>query len=196
MKILAVIPCRKNSTRVPDKNLLQLGPRGKSNLVRTIHVVKQCEHIKVVAVVSDDPKTRNLACMHGCLALCEPVHVARHGDLYDVMDFALRKVKGDWEAVALAYPNVPIRPANLFNDLTDKLIVTKADSVTALVRDRGHAGGSIFGLEYLRQMIVDRTAIDRHDWRIIDYRQDEIVEIDSLEDVTWANTLLNADDYQ
>lgn len=197
MKILAVIPARQNSTRVPNKNTMRLGPgNGKPNLVRTIEAVKSCDAIETIAVVTDDEKAAKLALLNGCRALEEPPHVAKHGDLFDVMDFALRHVDGDWEAVALAYPNVPIRPPNLFNDLLDRLIIHGGDSVAAVARDRRHGGGSIFRINYLRELIVDRTAVDRYDWRVVKYPQDEIVEIDTLEDVTWANTLLQAQTVQ
>jgi CMP-N-acetylneuraminic acid synthetase len=195
MKILAVIPARQNSARVPGKNTLRLGPDGKANLVRAIEAVKECERIDKIAVVSDDPKARNLGSMHGCLALREPPHVAKVGDLYDVMDFALRSVQGNWDAVVLAYANCPIRPPGIFPELVDLLITTEADSWAARCPTRNWGGSSIFGINYLQEMIADRTAIDRHDVRFLEYQQDEVVEIDNLEDVTWANTLLNANSY-
>ena len=193
MKILAIIPARANSSRVPGKNTMRLGPDGKPNLVRAIEAVSECVDVEVVAVVSDDPKTCALARLHGCYCLVEPPHVAKHGDLYDVMDFVCRHVpKGIYDAVILAYPNVPIRPAGLFPTLVEEFRVSEKGSVAAIVPGRGHAGGSVFGWNYLQALIETRKV----DVKFLHYRQDQIVEIDSLEDVTWANTLLNANDYQ
>ncbi len=193
MRILAIIPARANSTRVPGKNLMRLGPDAKPNLVRAIEAVLECVDVEVVVVVSDDPKTCNLARLHGCHCMVEPAHVARHGDLYDVMDFACRHIpRGVYDAVLLAYPNVPIRPAGLFPKLVEIFRTTGTCSIAAIVPDRGHGGGSLFGWDYLQALIKDRTAIDRANTKFLHYRQDQIVEIDSLGDVTWALTLLNA----
>lgn len=191
MRILAVIPARKNSTRVADKNTMVLC--GKSNLVRTIEAVKECKQVETIAVVTDDEKATKLAVSNGCEVLAEPPRVAKHGDLYDVMDFAMRALKKDWDAVMLAYPNVPIRPSGLFTRILQILQATEtADSVAALVPSRGYMGGSIFRCDYLEAIAVSRDAIDYTTAEILPYPQDEIVEIDNLEDVTWANTLLNA----
>jgi len=171
---------------------MRLGPDAKPNLVRTIESLRECDQIKTIAVVSDDSKALQIASVHACLALREPPHVAKYGDLYDVMDFALRNVRGDWDAVVLAYANVPIRPPGIFSELVQLLITTEADSLTAICQLRHWGGGTIFGVDYLWRQIRDRTAIDHHDIRMLDYQQDQIVEIDNPEDVTWANTLLNA----
>lgn len=192
MRILAVIPARQNSTRVPDKNTMRLGPDAKPNLVRTIEAVKECDQIEVVAVITDDPKAAKLALLNDCRALQEPPHVAKYGDLYDVMDFAVRNIDGPWDAVILAYANVPIRPSGLFTKILEILQATEVDSVAALCPERGHMGGSIFRWDYLEAVIVSRDAIDLTTVELLYYEQDEIVEIDELEDVTWTNTLLNA----
>jgi len=189
MKLLAVIPARGNSTRVPGKNKMRFG--GVSCVVRTIEAVRECTYSPTIAVVSNDPEIRMLAAIHGALALQEPPAVAK-GDLYDVLYFALKKVEGPWEAILLAYPNVPIRPPEIFSKIVDVLIGSDLQWVSAVCLDRNWGGSSVYCCIYLDKIFADRNAVNRALGRQLNYRQDQLVEIDSFEDVAWANTLMNA----
>ena len=189
MKLLAVIPARGNSTRVPGKNKMKFG--GVPCVVKAIQAVQESSYQITIAVVSNDPEIRALAAKNGALALRESEIVAK-GDLYDVLYFALQKVDGPWEAILLAYPNVPIRPAGLFDRLIDTYLSGDLLSVNARCQERSASGGSVFSPDYLNRVFVDRGNRDFQRATFLDYNQDELLEIDTTEDVHWANTLFSA----
>lgn len=189
MKLLAVIPARANSTRVPGKNKMRFG--GVPSVVRAIKAIRECSYQITIAVVSNDPEIRALAAKNGALALRESEIIAK-GDLYDVLYFAMKKVEGPWDAVLLAYPNVPVRPPGLFDRLIDTYLSGDLLSINARCRTRSASGGSVFSPDYLNEVFVDRGNRNFQRVAFLDYNQDELLEIDTVEDVHWANTLLKA----
>jgi len=189
MKLLAVIPARGNSTRVPGKNKMKFG--GVPCVVRTIEAVRECTYSPTIAVVSNDPEIRMLAATHGALALQEPPAVAK-GDLYDVLYFALSKLEGPWEAVILAYANVPIRPPGLLDQMIDLWKETRPIALNARCLVRPGNAASMFLPKYLDTVFANRENVDVLGSVLLDFEQDQLVEIDTPEDVHWAEVLLQS----
>ncbi len=188
MNAIAIIPARRNSSRVPRKNKLLFN--GKPGVLLAIEALQECKSVDRIVVASDDPEILTIGELHHVTTMHEPGHVAKSNDLYDVVDFVLRNTAETFDAVILAYPNVPIRPDGLFDLLCDTLNCEYVDAVAALCEDSHSGGGSIVDWQVMQAIIADRSVLGSYATCEIDYLRDEIVEIDTMEDVTWANTIL------
>ncbi len=136
MKILAVIPCRKNSSRVPGKNTMMIA--GKPCLRWTLEHVAACSYQPDVVVVSDDPEAQVITEAGGALWLEEPVHLAREFDLFKVLEFVVGETDGEYDCVLLAYANTPIRPSRIFDRMIEHLVATRAQMVNVLTQPQDH----------------------------------------------------------
>ncbi len=188
MKCLAIVPARANSSRVPGKNIMRFA--GKPSVLHAIDALKTCQWVDEIVVGSDSDETLALATRHGVTAHRYAPHVAKSDDLYDVCDAITRCVQGTFDAVILAYACVPVRPDGLFDMLCDTLNCEDIDSAAALCYDNRSCGGSIYTWDILQKIIADRDVKQSYITTLYEYRRDEIVEIDTIEDVQWANTLL------
>lgn len=138
VKILAIIPARANSTRVPHKNTMRLGPDAKPNFVRAIEVIQQSWRSLPICVVSDDPAVFALAEHHDVTIVKEPAVLVKTGFAIDLMHFGVTAMPGDWDVILLITPNVPIRPSGLVDTLIDCMERTGCDTVSTMVRVPSH----------------------------------------------------------
>jgi CMP-N-acetylneuraminic acid synthetase len=65
MKILAIIPARAGSKRLPNKNKLLLG--GKPLIVWSIDSAKKIDSICAILVSTDDPEIAQISTIHGAM---------------------------------------------------------------------------------------------------------------------------------
>jgi CMP-N-acetylneuraminic acid synthetase len=229
MKILAVIPCRANSTRVPGKNLLCLGPEQKPNLVRTIEAVRESHSVESIVVISDDPEALDLAEKHDCATLKEPRLLAEKAVFLDVLYYVLKNFDTSVSVAGTFAPNVPIRPSRIIDRMVDHMVKTNADMMTVvravpthyhpyqLLRYYGEgrvieycladlpiisqkfppiyantAAGELFRVSIIDDLLSDhRGAYSRLNRQAVVCKEHEVVEIDTPEDVLWANFLLH-----
>lgn len=136
MNILAIIPCRANSSRVPGKNTMVVG--GKPNLLWTIEAVEACRHNPHTVVVTDDPHAARIAEKAGVDVLVEPPELAADDNLWHVFGHTMRTVPGTFDAMLLAQPCSPVRPAGMFDRLVERLEHTGCDVVNTLSRVPPH----------------------------------------------------------
>ena len=136
MRILAVIPCRRNSTRVAGKNTLVIG--GKPNLLWTIEALRACSRELTIAVLTDDPRAAAIATEAGVLVVDEPPEVAGNDNLWVALGYAMQEVVGTFDCLMLAPACNPIRPTGYFDSICDKLAVTGCDGVMSVAQVRPH----------------------------------------------------------
>jgi len=74
MRIIAIIPARGGSKRLPKKNIYPL--HGKPLIQYTIEACKQSRFIQEVYVSSDDQEILDVATLAGAHPLLRPVHLA------------------------------------------------------------------------------------------------------------------------
>ena len=194
MNILAIIPCRRESRRVAGKNLMFFG--GVPSLVRTIHHLQESRRRLPIVVVTDETQAAWLADSAGARSIRELKAVAEQNDLYEVIRYALllaHPTPIQWDATILAYPNVPIRPAGYFDRLIDALEDSGADTARGVVPGRNWGIGSIFRQSALEAILRDRRAVQGIVNHIFPLQPEEAVEIDTMEDVSWAHHLLSSE---
>ena len=113
LKVLALIPARGGSKRVPRKNILKVG--GKPLIEWTVRAARKSRYIDHLAVSSDDDTILDLARQLGCdTALRRPAALASdEAPGIDPVLHALEALPG-YDVVVLLQPTSPLRrPADI-----------------------------------------------------------------------------------
>ena len=113
-KVLAIIPARGGSKRLPRKNILPLG--GKPLLGWTIDAANQCEHIDRVIVSTEDAEIAEVSKKFGCeIPFYRPHELST--DETTTLDVVLHlldeleKADEHYDYVVLLQPTSPLRTA-------------------------------------------------------------------------------------
>ncbi len=140
-KVLAIIPARGGSKRLPGKNIRPLA--GKPLIAHTILAAQSSKLIDKVIVSTDDSAIADVAQSFGIkISHMRPAHLA--GD--KVSDVPVLAYECQWleenedyypDVVVLLRPTIPLRAGDLIDRCLAKLIETKASSVRS-VRNVGH----------------------------------------------------------
>ncbi len=132
MKTLAIVLARAGSKGLPGKNIRPIG--GKPCVAWTIETALNSSRIARVVVTTDCPHVRAIAASFGAFAVGRPSSLA--SDTATVDDAARHALVAtethnacDFDAIALLYGNVPVRPADLINNAVALLDRTNCDSV-------------------------------------------------------------------
>ena len=107
-EILAIIPARAGSKRIPDKNIKPLGgiPLIEHTILSAIH----CELIDRVLITSNIPNCNRFAQKHGIQYVDRPdILCEDDSNDYDVIQHALRSLDNRWEMIAYLRPTTPHR---------------------------------------------------------------------------------------
>ena len=142
MNILAIIPARSGSKRLPSKNFLKLGD---SPLISyTINAALKSKMFTHCVVSTDSEEISEVAKSYGALtpfkrpealsndtALSLPV-------IQHAVEFMEQKYKIEYDAVVMLQPTTPLRSVEDINTALDLLFATCADSVISVVSVEGH----------------------------------------------------------
>ena len=141
MDILALIPARAGSKRVPGKNTRLLC--GKPLIQYSIDHARSIEQINRVGVTTDDQVVASIAMDSGCDVIKRPDTLATDNSLtIDVVKHALEFYadRGEFpNYVLLLQPTVPIRESRTLVEAITKIKSEDCDSVTSHIQvDLGH----------------------------------------------------------
>lgn len=133
-EVLAIIPARTGSKRLPGKNTRLLA--GKPLIEYTFDAAKGAKTLTRVIVVSDDEQVKALALKHGLQYLHEPALLARDdAPMTEVIQWTLvhlQKVEGYRPLfVCLLQPTSPLRTSNDIDAAVEIVTSNRADSVTS-----------------------------------------------------------------
>jgi len=93
MRVVAFLPCKGKSERIPNKNTRSLG--GEPLFVRTLKKLLLCGYIHDVYVDSDDEKIRQLALVYGAKILKRPEYLATNEtDGHELFNWEVSQVPG------------------------------------------------------------------------------------------------------
>ena len=133
LKVLALIPARAGSKRVPGKNARLLG--GKPLAQWTVDDAMAARGVGRVLVSTDDPQVAAIAHSRGAHVLDRPARLAGdHASSVDAALHALDYENGagrDWDAVCLLQPTSPFRAAGRIDEGLDFL--AKNPNASAIV---------------------------------------------------------------
>ena len=132
MKIVGIIPARGESKGIPNKNIKML--KGKPVIAWTIEHALGSKYLDRIIVSTDSKKIANISKKYGAEVVMRPKELA--GDDSPI-ELTLRHVvstlkeKEDYKVdiVVLMQANVPVRKEGTIDEVVEKLISSKADSV-------------------------------------------------------------------
>ena len=136
MKVLAIIPARKGSKRLPGKNLLPIA--GKSLVQRAIETTLASKAFARVIVSSDDPEILRIASGYpGVTALQRPDAICTDTALaYLYVEHALSflsdKRESDFDSVVIVQATSPLVLAADIIGVLEKLESSGADTVVSV----------------------------------------------------------------
>ncbi len=131
-KVIAIIPARGGSKRLPQKNILSLG--GKPLIAWTIEAAKSSHYIDEIFVCTDDQKIADVASQFGI-----QVPELRPKDLstdtattQSVLFYNLEKHGRGADVVVLLQPTSPFRIANHIDEAIEYLVEKSAFSIVSV----------------------------------------------------------------
>jgi N-acylneuraminate cytidylyltransferase len=140
--ILAIIPARGGSKRVPRKNLKLIN---EIPLVgHAINHAKDSKYINNIIVSTDDAEIAEVSQSFGAKVIDRPEEY-RHDNTIMEADNILCQIVQDLEAkgekndiIVLLYPTAPLRPVKKIDEAIELIINQQYDSVLSLVPDQGY----------------------------------------------------------
>lgn len=141
MTIVALIPARAGSQRIPGKNIKCL--HGQPLIAYTIAAARMAGIFTRIIVSSNSPETLTIAERYGATPLLRPNALAAD-DSPDI-DWVLHAVRGtDIEAFAILRPTSPFRSAATIQRAWSTLRWSDADSLRAVTPWTGHHPGKLW----------------------------------------------------
>lgn len=126
-RILAIIPARAGSKRIPDKNILPIA--GKPLIAWTIEAARKSKYLDRIIVSTDDQKIKKISEEYGAeVPFIRPHHLATdEAGSVDVIKHAISTIKGQFSYIVLLQPTSPLRTAEDIDKAIEMLdINTKA----------------------------------------------------------------------
>ena len=140
--ILAIIPARGGSKRVPRKNLKLIN--GIPLVGHAINHAKDSKYINNIIVSTDDAEIAEVSQSFGARVIDRPEEY-RHDNTIMEADNILCQVVKDLESkrekidiIVLLYPTAPLRPVKKIDEAIELIINQQYDSVLSLVPDQGY----------------------------------------------------------
>ena len=140
--ILAIIPARGGSKRVPRKNIKLIN---EIPLVgHAINHAKDSKYINNIIVSTDDAEIAKVSQSFGARVIDRPEKY-RHDNTIMEADNILCQVVQDLESkgekidiIVLLYPTAPLRPVKKIDEAIELIVNQQYDSVLSLVQDQGY----------------------------------------------------------
>lgn len=130
MSVIAIIPARGGSKRVPKKNIREF--QGMPLIAWTIRAAQHCELIEEVYVSTDDETIGDIAIRYGAKVLWRPDSLSSDkASTFDVMKYIYyEQLSCNVELMVLLQPTSPLREENLiFNGIETILRSKQSDRI-------------------------------------------------------------------
>ncbi|WP_312627715.1 acylneuraminate cytidylyltransferase family protein [Scandinavium sp.] len=219
LKVLAIIPARGGSKRLPGKNKKML--HGKPMITWTIEAAMNASGISTVYVSTDDPEIAELSRAAGALVPeLRPAHLSQdETSTIDVVKYIYGK-NPCYDAIAILQPTSPLRTSADIENAISLFIKNKASSVISITECEhkiswsnyldndlnldgflsqaysdpdGRVGYRLNGAIYLFDAKkLDSDAFNFYDKNAYGYLMDRVssIDIDYIEDFEYAEYLL------
>ncbi|MBR9873098.1 acylneuraminate cytidylyltransferase family protein [Vibrio sp. J1-1] len=131
-KVIALIPARGGSKRLPRKNVLPLN--GKPLIAWSIEAAKRCSYIDKVLVSTDDQEIADIAVKFGAdVPELRPENLASDtAKTESVLIYVLEKFGKDDEILVLLQPTSPLRTTQHINEALELFIDKQALAVVSV----------------------------------------------------------------
>ena len=130
MKIICIIPARKNSKRLKNKNIKKMFSR--SLVYWTINFAKKLNNISDIIVTTDSEKIQEISKKNSLQYVFKrSKYLSRNSTpMIDVVRDVLKKYKKKVDAILLLQPTTPYRNIFKFNKIIKKFIATKENMIS------------------------------------------------------------------
>jgi len=142
MEVLAIVPARGGSKRVPQKNIAAF--HGKSIVAWAVEAAKKSSAITRILVNTDHKRVRDIAKRHGAevpflrrAALAQDA-VGIEPVLIDTLDWLKEHEGYEPDAIALLMPTNPLRTPEILDQAVAMFEATGADSVVTVSEARAN----------------------------------------------------------
>ncbi|MEA2050829.1 MAG: type II toxin-antitoxin system PemK/MazF family toxin [Campylobacterota bacterium] len=126
--ILAIIPARGGSKRLPRKNILNLA--GKPLIAYSIEASLNSRYIKKTIVSSDDDEILNIAKDYSSEIIKRPAHLATDTSTsFDSIEHTILNQDESFDYIILLQPTSPLRTSKHIDEAIELLIEKNADAV-------------------------------------------------------------------
>lgn len=134
--ILAVIPARGGSKRLPRKNVMDFA--GRPLLAWSVALAKQCRKVMGCVVSTEDPEIAEVARAAGAQVIDRPPDLALDdSSIIEVIAHAAEQVQREgrtFEGVMLLQPTNPLRPVDMVEGAIDRFLSEPCDALMAVSR--------------------------------------------------------------
>ena len=140
--ILAIIPARGGSKRVPKKNLKEIN--GVPLVAIAVSHAKESHYINHIIVSTDDKEIGNVSIKYGAEVIDRPEHLRNDNTIMEADNILCDVVerleqKGvQIDVVVLLYPTAPLRTVEKIDEAINLVLNSGFDSSLALVHDQGY----------------------------------------------------------
>jgi len=132
--VFAVIPARRDSKRLPKKNILSLA--NKPLIMWTIEAGLGSKYIDKVVVSSNDSQILKLSKESGTDILERPEEISNDdSSSYSAVEHAIRTIEVEYDYTILLQPTSPLRTSQHIDEAFEILIDKNADSVVSVCED-------------------------------------------------------------
>jgi len=140
-RVVAVIPARGGSQRIPGKNLAPLA--GRPLLSYTIEAARRAHLVSEVYVSTDSDAIAEVARQQGVAVVDRPAELATaeaptEPALFHAVSTIERGGRGPVDVIVLLQPTSPLRSHRRVDEAIDLLLTTGCDSVVGVVADIGY----------------------------------------------------------
>ncbi|MEZ8105256.1 acylneuraminate cytidylyltransferase family protein [Vibrio cortegadensis] len=131
-RVLAFIPARGGSKRLPRKNVLPLA--GKPLIGWSIDAAKESRYIDQLFVSTDDQEIADIASLHGVhIPELRPDHLASDTSTTEsVLTYTLDKFGGQADIIILLQPTSPLRTVQHIDEALELFVKKQAFSVVSV----------------------------------------------------------------
>ena len=140
MRVAAIIPARGGSTRIPRKNLAQLG--GKSLLSYTVNAAFSATLVDEVYVSTDDQEIAAAARNLGAGVIWRPASLSTEtAPTEPALIHAVKTLEANGRllgAVVMLQPTSPLRPARRIDQAIELFVRTGCDTVASVHAEVGY----------------------------------------------------------
>ncbi len=138
LKIIAIIPARGGSKRLPNKNVKLLG--GIPLLAHSINFAKE-NHIDKIVVSTDDALIKEIALQYGAEVMDRPKDLATdNSPTIDTLKEVMENVEGHYDNVIVLQPTNPLRPINLLQEALKRMKEGNFNSLMTVSRNEQKFG--------------------------------------------------------
>ncbi len=129
--VLAIVPARGGSKRLPRKNVLQLN--GKPLIVWTIEAGLKSKYLDKVIVSSEDAEVLGIAHNWNVETIERPIALAADDiSTFDVVEHSLNTIQAKFDIVVLLQPTSPLRTESHIDQALRLMINRQADAVVSV----------------------------------------------------------------